>query len=72
MINRTTINVGNGHPPVDCFGEWREDSNAFCCFDNEDLDGVYADGGANWTEVAKELAAYAQRNGTTLVELQAD
>ena len=70
QLNRTVIHVGQNHPSVDCFGKWDpESSNAFAVFDDEYMDGVYCDGGANWTEVAKKLADYAQRCGTTLVEL---
>ena len=54
---------------VECFGQWQEDSNAAAVFDNEELDGIWADGADNWTEVVEELTAYAQRNGTTLIEL---
>jgi len=71
MSNKTTIKPGNGHPPVDCYGEWREDSNCSAVFDDEFLDGIWADGANNWTEAVKELAAYAQRNGTTLIECSA-
>ena len=69
MNNKTVIKIGSHE--VYCYGEWREDSNCHCVFGDEYLDGIYADGGKNWTEVARKLQAYALRNGTTLEELSA-
>lgn len=66
-ITKTTI-TRNGQT-VDCYGEWRDDSNASCVFDDESLDGIWADGAGNWTEVVEELTTYARREGTELVEL---
>ncbi len=68
--DNTTVITRNGQR-VECYGEWREDSNAACVFDDEGLDGVYADGAQNWTEVVEVLTEYAKRNGTTLVECSA-
>ena len=73
MTNHVRI-TRNGQE-VDCYGPWLEDSNcvAIVC----DQDGfpigeeVYADGGANWTEVVEKLTAWAKRNGWTIAELQA-
>ena len=65
------VTITRNGQTVDCFGEWREDSNCVCVFDDERLDGVYCDGGANWTEVVEELTAHAARNRTELVELSA-
>lgn len=64
----TTI-TRNGQK-VDCYGEWKEDSNAFLIFDDESLDGIYADGADNWTEVVEKMTDYAKRHGTILVECQ--
>ncbi len=68
-MNKTII-TRNGQT-VACYGVWHEDSNCFCVFDDEEFDGAYCDGADNWTEVVEELTAYAARNNTTLVELQA-
>ena len=68
--DNTTIITRNGQR-VECYGEWREDSNAACVFDDESLDGVYADGAKSWTEVVEVMTEYAKRNGTTLVEASA-
>jgi len=67
----TIIKPGNGHPKVHCYGEWLEDSNCTAVFADEAFDGIWADGAKNWTEAVKELASYAQRNGTTLIECEA-
>jgi hypothetical protein len=56
---------------VQCHGEWREDSNCVCLFDDETLDGIYADGAESWIDVVEKLTAFALRMGTTLIELQA-
>ena len=66
----TTIITRNDQR-VECYGEWREDSNAHCVFDDERYDGIYCDGAANWTEVVETLTAYAKRNNTELVEVSA-
>ena len=65
-----TVITRNGQT-VHCYGTWEEDSNCLCVFDDEDLDDIHCDGGANWTAVVEELTAYAARNGTELVELVA-
>lgn len=54
-----------------CYGQWEEDSNCACVFDNEALDGIWADGADNWIEVVEHLTLYAAKNGTKLVELNA-
>ena len=64
----TIIKPGNGHPPVHCYGEWLEDSNCSAVFEDEWLDGIWADGAKNWTEAVKELAAHAQRHNSVLLE----
>jgi len=56
---------------VQCYGEWREDSNCVCLFDDETLDGIYADGAESWIDAVEKLTAFALRMGTTLIELQA-
>ena len=68
-MKKTTI-TRNGQT-VDCYGEWQEDSNASCVFENEMYDGVYCDGASNWTQVVEELTAYAKREGTEVIELTA-
>jgi len=69
MVGRTTI-TRNGQE-VDCFGKWEEDSNAHCVFENENYDGVYADGARSWTEAVEKVTAYAKRCGTVLLEMSA-
>ena len=71
MTQKKTTITRNGQA-VDCYGEWREDSNAvFCVFDDENLDVVWCDGAKNWSEAVETLTAYAKRMGTELVELSA-
>ena len=67
---KTTI-TRNGQT-VCCYGQWREDTNCACLFDDEEFDGIYADGAKSWAEAVEILTAYAERVGTVLVELQAD
>ncbi len=66
----TTIKLKD-HPDVDCYGEWKDDSNCEAVFDDEWIDNIYCndDDCKNWTEVVKVLAAYAKRCNTTLIEL---
>ena len=68
-MNKQTI-VKNGQA-VECYGEWHEDSNAECVFDNEYLDGVFADGANSWKEAVETVTAYAKSNGTTLIQMTA-
>jgi hypothetical protein len=56
---------------VECYGEWLEDSNAECVFDNEYLDGVFADGANNWEEAVETVTAYAKSKGTTVIQMTA-
>ena len=56
---------------VDCYGEWLEDSNAECVFDNEYLDGVFADGANSWEEAVETVTAYAKSKGTTVIQMTA-
>lgn len=56
---------------VECYGKWREDSNAEVVFGDEALDGVYCEGAANWTEVVKTMVDYATKRGTTVEEMSA-
>lgn len=69
-MSKVTIQVKD-HGPVDCYGEWLEDSNAACAFDDELFDDIWAEGADNWTEAANIVAAYAKRNGTTLIQMEA-
>lgn len=54
-----------------CYGDWEEDSNAVCVFENSALDGTWCEGADNWTEAVETLTAYAKRQGTTLIQLEA-
>jgi hypothetical protein len=56
---------------VECYGEWLEDSNAECVFDNEYLDGVFADGANSWEEAVETVTAYAKSKGTTVIQMTA-
>tara|TARA_R110002124_G_scaffold187023_1_gene354444 strand:+ start:289 stop:498 length:210 start_codon:yes stop_codon:yes gene_type:complete len=56
---------------VECYGEWEEDTNAECIFDNEYLDGFFADGADSWDEAVEIVTAYAKSNGTTLIQMTA-
>ena len=56
---------------VECYGKWREDSNAHCVFDDESLDGVWCEGANTWTEAVEKITAIAKRHHTTLIELTA-
>lgn len=70
-MDRKKVTITRNGQTVDCYGEWREDSNCSCVFDAEEYDGIYADGGANWTEVVETLTAYANTQGIDLIELVA-
>jgi len=65
-----TIITRNGQK-VYCYGEWREDSNASCIFEDEAFDGFFADGACNWTDAVEQVTAYAERMGTILIEMVA-
>lgn len=69
-MSKPKVITRNGQS-VECYGEWREDSNAVCVFDDEMLDGVYADGAPNWTVAVETVTAYAKAHGTELLEMQA-
>ena len=69
-LPKVDITSSNGQT-VSCYGRWREDSNAECAFDDEEFDGIYADGGRSWKDVVEKLTKYAERNGTELVQLVA-
>jgi len=56
---------------VDCYGEWEEGSNAYCVFEDEDLDGTWCEGADSWTEVVEILTQYAAERGTVLIQLEA-
>jgi len=57
---------------VQCFGECREDSTLFACFDNELFDDCITDSFDNWTQAAKTIATWAAERGTTLILLESD
>tara|TARA_R110001632_G_scaffold227342_1_gene361812 strand:- start:92 stop:301 length:210 start_codon:yes stop_codon:yes gene_type:complete len=56
---------------VDCYGDWHEDSNAECVFDNEYLDGFFADGAISWEEAVETVTAYAKSRSTALIQMTA-
>ena len=71
MIN---VKITRNGQEVDCYGEWREDSNAVVIGEDESgeiFEEVYADGADNWTEAVEILTAWAKRKGYTILELQA-
>ena len=68
-MNKQTIEK-NGQA-VECYGEWLEDSNAECVFDNEYLAGVFADGANSWEEAVETVTAYAKSKGTTVIQMTA-
>ena len=69
-MNKQTIER-NGQA-VECYGEWLEDSNAECIFDDEYLDGFYADGATSWEEAVEIVTAYADsKNGASVIQMTA-
>lgn len=68
---RRKVTITRNGQAVDCYGQWLEDSNASCVFDDPSHDGAWADGANNWTEVVEEVTAYAKREGTVLIEMVA-
>jgi hypothetical protein len=67
----TTIKTKYGYS-VDCYGDCNEDAVIFMCFDDEVYDGHTESTFNNWRSAVKELAEYAHRNGTELVQLESD
>lgn len=67
---KATIIERNGQS-VNCYGEWEEDSNCMCVFEDERFDGIWCDGASSWEGAVSKLTAYAKRKGTVLLELQA-
>lgn len=65
------ITIVKNEQAVDCYGDWQEDSNAECIFDNEHLDGFFADGAKSWEEAVETVTAYAKSKGTTLIQMTA-
>lgn len=68
MNLKETVITRNGQE-VYCYGEWREDSNASCIFEDEWLDGIWAEGARTWTEAVEKVTAYAKRENTVLIEM---
>ena len=75
MSNKVTIQG------IDCYGEFQEDSNVLVCGEladgreledfwcgGTDLDGEWI---TTWTGAVKELKAWADHEGHTIVELSA-
>ena len=68
---RTHTRIGD----VDCYGVVRDNSNFYIVCDNEEYDGIWADGNPdrpdgvfrNWTEVVRVIKREYRRD---LVELQ--
>lgn len=56
---------------VACYGVWRDDSNAQVVFEDEEYDGIWAEGADSWEEAVEKLTAYAKRIGTTVIEIAA-
>ena len=69
MSNLNEVIITRNGQQVHCYGEWREDSNAMCIFEEEELDGFFCDGARNWTDAVEQVTAYAERNGTILLEM---
>ncbi|MBK8989280.1 MAG: hypothetical protein IPM39_24985 [Chloroflexi bacterium] len=69
--NNQPLSITRNGQTVLCYGEWEEDSNAICVFDDEDFDATWCEGADNWTEAVEILTAYAKRNNTTLIQLEA-
>jgi hypothetical protein len=62
---------------VDCYGEVKPDTSFIICCDNEDYDGVYADGNpndedyefSNWDEVVTYLLKYYRSD---IIQIETD
>lgn len=58
---------------VDCYGDWREDSNCAILgydeFGNE-LEEMYADGASSWEDAVDKILKWADDAGVTVLELQ--
>ena len=65
------VTITRNAQSVDCYGEWKPDSNCHCVFDDENLGGIYADGAESWTQAVEILTAHAARKHTVLIELSA-
>jgi hypothetical protein len=71
-MEKITI-TANGQT-VDCYGEWRWDSNAACVFEDSDGDvfeEAYCDGADTWQEAVEAVTKYAVESGYIVVELVA-
>lgn len=59
---------------VDCYGAWKEDSNAIIVGDWDDgseLEEVFADGAKNWTEAVHKIIDAPVLQGCKIYELSA-
>jgi|SaaInlV_120m_DNA_1039710.scaffolds.fasta_scaffold45625_3 hypothetical protein len=62
---------------VDCYGEVKSNTSFIICCDNEDYDGVYADGNpndedyefSNWDEVVTYLLKYYRSD---IIQIETD
>lgn len=56
---------------VECYGKFQQDSNFEVIFDNENYDGIFADSATSWVDAVDILTTYAERIGTTVIEMTA-
>jgi hypothetical protein len=59
---------------IDCFGEWREDSNAMIVGDDPDgneFSVIYADGADSWEDLIKILTTAPVFKGYDIAEISA-
>lgn len=79
MTDKKTI-TRNGMK-VDCYGEWKEDSNCVIVGDwsnGDEMEEIWAGDGwpankpapTNWTQVVEHLTAWAKEKGHEIMELQ--
>lgn len=67
----TTIKTKYGYS-VECYGDCNEYATIEFCCDDERFDGMTSSSYTNWRSAVKELAEYAHRNNTQLVECSSD
>jgi hypothetical protein len=67
----TIIKTEHGYS-VECYGTCNEYATIEAVFDNEIFDSLIDGSFKNWREAVKEVADYAKRMGTELVQLESD